>query len=40
MAVIPNEDHAMLRTQGVKELYGAGSDVNQFVELIKTGVKK
>ncbi|MGB2884022.1 MAG: hypothetical protein WBC47_00355 [Dehalococcoidia bacterium] len=40
VAVIPNEDHGTLRTPGVREIYGAGSDVNQFIELIKTGVKK
>ncbi len=38
--VIPDEDHDMLRNQGVREIYGAGSDVNQFIELIKTEVKK
>jgi len=38
--VIPDEDHDMLRNQGVREIYGAGSDVNQFIELSKTEVKK
>ena len=38
--VIPDEDHDMLRKQGVREIYGAGSDVNQFIELIKTEIKK
>ncbi len=38
--VIPDEDHDMLRKQGVREIYGAGSDVNQFIELIKAEVKK
>ena len=38
--VIPDEDHDMLRKQGVREIYGAGSDVNQFIELVKTEVKK
>jgi len=38
--VIPDEEHDMLRKQGVREIYGAGSDVNQFIELVKTEVKK
>jgi methylmalonyl-CoA mutase C-terminal domain/subunit len=38
--VIPDEDHSMLKKQGVREIYGAGSDVNQFIELIKAEVKK
>ena len=38
--VIPDEDHAKLKRQGVREIYGAGSDVNQFIELIKAEVKK
>ena len=36
--VIPDEDHAMLKQQGVREIYGAGSDVNGFIELIKAEV--
>lgn len=38
--VIPDEDHDMLKTQGVREIYGAGSNVNGFIELIKAEVKK
>ena len=38
--VIPDEDHDMLKANGVKEIYGAGSDVNQFIELVKTEVRK
>ena len=38
--VIPDEDHEMLKKQGVREIYGAGSDVNGFIELIKAEVKK
>lgn len=38
--VIPDEDHDMLRAQGVREIYGAGSDVNGFIELVKAEVKK
>ena len=38
--VIPDEDHDMLKAKGVKEIYGAGSDVNQFIELVKTEVRK
>lgn len=38
--VIPDEDHEMLRKQGVREIYGAGSDVNQFIELVKAEAHK
>lgn len=38
--VIPDEDHDMLKAKGVKEIYGAGSDINQFIELVKTEVRK
>ncbi|MEE8470237.1 MAG: cobalamin-dependent protein [Dehalococcoidia bacterium] len=38
--VIPDEDHDMLKRQGVKEIYGAGSDVNQFIELVKSEPRK
>ena len=38
--VIPDEDHDSLKKQGVREIYGAGSDINQFIELIKTDVKR
>ena len=38
--VIPDEDHDMLKKQGVKAIYGAGSDVNQFIELVKAEVPK
>ena len=38
--VIPDEDHEMLKKQGVREIYGAGSDINGFIELIKAEVKK
>ena len=38
--VIPDEDHEMLRKQGVRDIYGAGSDINGFIELIKNEVKK
>jgi methylmalonyl-CoA mutase C-terminal domain/subunit len=37
--VIPDEDHAMLKKMGVREIYGAGSDVNRFIELVKAEVK-
>ena len=33
--VIPDEDHEWLKKEGVREIYGAGSDVNGFIELIK-----
>ena len=38
--VIPDEDHEMLKKQGVRAIYGAGSDVNQFIELVKAEVPK
>jgi len=38
--VIPDEDYDMLKKQGVKAIFGAGSDVNQFIELVKTEVPK
>lgn len=38
--VIPDEDHDMLKKQGVRAIYGAGSDVNQFIELVKAEVPK
>lgn len=38
--VIPDEDHGWLRKQGVREIYGAGSDVNGFIDLIKAEAKK
>ena len=38
--VIPDEDYDNLKGQGVREIYGAGSDVNQFIALIKAEVKK
>lgn len=38
--VIPDEDYDMLKARGVKEIYGAGSDVNQFIELVKREVHK
>ena len=38
--VIPDEDYDMLKKQGVRAIYGAGSDVNQFIELVKTEVHK
>ena len=38
--VIPDEDHEMLKKQGVRAIYGAGSDVNGFIELVKAEVKK
>ncbi|HEY49273.1 MAG TPA: methylmalonyl-CoA mutase [Dehalococcoidia bacterium] len=38
--VIPDEDHESLKAQGVREIYGPGSDINGFIELIKAEVKK
>ncbi len=36
--VIPDEDYDMIKKQGVRAIFGAGSDVNQFIELVKTEV--
>lgn len=38
--VIPDEDYDMLKKQGIRAIYGAGSDVNGFIELVKAEVKK
>lgn len=38
--VIPDEDHDMLKKQGVRQIFGAGSDINKFIELVKTEVPK
>ena len=38
--VIPDEDHDWLKKEGVREIYGAGSDVNGFIGLIKEEIKK
>ena len=38
--VIPDEDHEDIKKQGVREIYGAGSDVNGFIELIRAEIKK
>ncbi len=38
--VIPDDDHEMIKKQGVREIFAAGSDVNGFIELIKTEIKK
>ena len=36
--VIPDEDYDMIKKQGVRAIFGAGSDVNQFIELVKAEV--
>ncbi|MBE0480253.1 MAG: cobalamin B12-binding domain-containing protein [Dehalococcoidia bacterium] len=38
--VIPDEDYDMLKSSGVREIYGAGSDINQFIELVKNEAGK
>ncbi len=38
--VIPDEDHESLKAQGVRDIYGPGSDINAFIELVKAEVKK
>ena len=37
--VIPDEDHDMLKKMGVREIYGAGSNVNGFIDLVRAEVK-
>lgn len=38
--LIPDEDIDWLKKQGVREIFGAGSDMKQLIELIGTGVSK
>jgi methylmalonyl-CoA mutase C-terminal domain/subunit len=38
--LIPDEDIYWLKKQGVREIFGAGSDMKQLIELIGTGVGK
>jgi methylmalonyl-CoA mutase cobalamin-binding domain/chain len=38
--VIPDEDYDWLKKQGVRDIYGAGSDINKFIELVKTEAHK
>jgi methylmalonyl-CoA mutase C-terminal domain/subunit len=33
--VIPDEDHDWLRKQGVAGIFGAGADLNPFIEMVK-----
>ena len=38
--LIPDEDIPGLKKQGVKEVFGAGSDLNKLIELINTTAPK
>jgi methylmalonyl-CoA mutase cobalamin-binding domain/chain len=38
--VIPDEDYDWLKKQGVRDIYGAGSDINKFIELVKAEAHK
>ena len=38
--LIPDEDIGWLKEQGVKEVFGAGADTNQLVELIESAARK
>ena len=38
--LIPDEDIDWLRKQGVKEVFGAGADTNELVELVAAGTRK
>ena len=38
--LIPDEDIDWLKKQGVKEVFGAGSDLNQLIELVDTAARK
>ena len=34
--IIPDEDYDMLKKQGVKGIFGPGSDLSEFIELVKS----
>ena len=38
--LIPDEDVAILKEQGVKEVFGAGADTNLLIELLGTAARK
>ena len=38
--LIPDEDIPWLKKHGVKEVFGAGSDLNKLIELINTAAPK
>ena len=37
--LIPDEDVDWLKKEGIKEIFGAGLDLNHLIELISTGVR-
>ncbi len=38
--LIPDEDIGWLKEQGIKEVFGAGADTNQLIELMETAGRK
>jgi methylmalonyl-CoA mutase C-terminal domain/subunit len=38
--LIPDEDVDWLKKEGVREIFGAGSDLNQLIELVSTAARK
>jgi methylmalonyl-CoA mutase C-terminal domain/subunit len=38
--LIPNEDIGWLKEQGIREVFGAGADTNQLIELMETAGRK
>ena len=38
--LIPDEDVDRLKKEGIKEIFGAGSDLNQLIELVSTAARK
>ncbi len=38
--LIPDEDVDWLKKEGIKEVFGAGSDLNQLIELVGTAARK
>jgi len=38
--LIPDEDVDWLKKEGIREIFGAGSDLNQLIELVGTAARK
>jgi len=38
--LIPDEDVDWLKKEGIREIFGAGSDLNQLIELVNTAARK
>ena len=37
--LIPDEDSDWLKKEGIREIFGAGSDMNQLIELVSTAAR-